>query len=409
MQLRATAARSFALLAFGLAALAPAQHSGPPTDTTPIDWRAEEAGLLSNHVQLTSPRMFARAGEQYFDPTMTWIIFQAYPIPAEGDEPSQFYDMFIARLIYDSNRNIIGAEKPIQLSAPGTSNTCGWFHPQEPWRIIFGSTVTPPALDEQPGFRRGTREYVWKFPREMEVTTTTSREVWDSLHPNQWSSLDRPPATPLPTPLFTHPEGYDAECAYSPDGRHIVYGSLIDEETKNLDLFVFDTQTRKSTKIVEAPGYDGGPFFSPDGLRICYRSDRENNNLLQLFVADLAFDSTGAITGIVRETQLTKNEHVNWAPFWHPSGEFLIYTTSEIDHTNYEVFSIEVPPAGESADISSLAKKRITHASGFDGLPVFSPDGQWMLWTSQRGPKLEGQPAPTSQVWTAKVTNLAPE
>ena len=31
----------------------------------------------------------------------------------------------------------------------------------------------------------------------------------------------------------------------------------------------------------------------------------------------------------------------------------------------------------------------------FDGLPVFSPNGKWMMWTSQRGP------TGTSQVFLA--------
>ena len=37
-------------------------------------------------------------------------------------------------------------------------------------------------------------------------------------------------------------------------------------------------------QITDAPGYDGGPFFSPDGKRIIYRSDRKENDLLQIFV-----------------------------------------------------------------------------------------------------------------------------
>jgi Tol biopolymer transport system component len=44
---------------------------------------------------------------------------------------------------------------------------------------------------------------------------------------------------------------------------------------------------------------------------------------------------------------------------------------------------------------------RITHADGADVLPVFSPDGKKMLWCSQRGPKIEGEPRPSSQVWIA--------
>ena len=112
-----------------------------------------------------------------------------------------------------------------------------------------------------------------------------------------------------------------------------------------------------------------------------------------------------AITGIKREVQLTDNEHVNWAPFWHPSGKFLVYATSEVSHQNYEVFSIEVNP---DKPMSQLRKKRITHADGFDGLPAFTPDGKWMIWTSQRGPNTMNDPRPTSQMWVARVLDIAP-
>lgn len=385
-----------------------AQHGGGPAGP-PLDWRELESGTLSAHTQLTFPTEFHKAGEQYFDPTMNWLVFQAVPVPPAGAEPDPHYSMYIAKLIKDSSGAIIGLEKAVLLSEPGSSNTCGWFHPTEPWRVMFASTVTPPNAEDQPGYQRGTSKYVWQFPSEMEIVETTVRQIWDDAHDHDWMNPARPAPAAEATPLVERAGGYDAEGSYSPDGRHILFASLIDAATKDLDLFVYDTKTNKTTRIVEAPGYDGGPFFSPDGTRICYRSDRAGNDLLQVFVADLAFDDDGAITGIVRETQLTSNEHVNWAPYWHPSGDFLVYATSEVGHYNYEVFAIEVPPAGSEADASTLRKKRITHASGFDGLPVFSNDGEWMVWTSQRGPRLEGQEKATSQVWVARVEDVRPE
>ena len=75
-----------------------------------------------------------------------------------------------------------------------------------------------------------------------------------------------------------------------------------------------DLETGNRVDLVMAPGYDGGPFFSPDGKRICYRSDRKKDDHLQIFVSELSFDESGAITGIDREIQVTDNEFVNWAP-----------------------------------------------------------------------------------------------
>ena len=116
---------------------------------------------------------------------------------------------------------------------------------------------------------------------------------------------------------------------------------------------------------------------------------------MQLFIAELAFDEEGAITGIEREVQITDNDHVNWAPFWHPSGRFLLYSTSEVGHFNYEVFAVEVKDE-RGRVVRGATPVRITHAAGFDGLPVFNRDGSLMMWTSQRGE------SGTSQVWVAE-------
>ena len=125
-------------------------------------------------------------------------------------------------------------------------------------------------------------------------------------------------------PLVSDPTAYLAEGSISPDGRHLLYTSLA---TGDGDLWVFDLQTGQLDRSW-SPGYDGGPFFSPDGRRITYRSDRNLNDLLQIFVADLEFDDTGAITGVSEEHRVTRNEHVNWCPFWTRDGKAVVYNQS---------------------------------------------------------------------------------
>lgn len=370
------------------------------------DWRRSEAPLLTDHVQLTFPDQFAKAGEAYFDPSTRWIIFQAVERPADGEEPSPHYTMYVARLEKDARGTITGIDEPEQVSAPNSANTCGFFDPTSPHSIIFGSTITEPKAPDKAGYQRGTSKYVWAFPTEMEVC----RRAVPSIAKELGLKVLIPVDATIAKPVFERPGGYDAECGYSPDARFIVFAS-IDPETADSDLWVWDAHTNTQTPLVAEEGYDGGPFFSPDGKRICYRSDRRGNDLLQLFVADLAFDDSGAITGIKAEHQLTDDTNVNWAPFWHPSGDFLVFATSRMGHHNYEVFSIDVPPNGAPGGraVDNRASKRVTHASGFDGLPVFSNDGQWMMWTSQRGEKLPDEHRPSSQIWVARVVSTQPE
>ena len=353
------------------------------------DWREAERGRLSGHVQLTFPDRFLKAGESYFSPDASMIIFQAVEAVKPGDAaPEDFYGMYVGDVVRDDQDRgrdrgrISGLTNFRRLSPVGSANTCGWFHPLEPGVVIFGSTITSPTAQSAPGYQRGTGRYKWMFPPEMDIVT---------------AHLDRADGTAATLErLVADPAAYIAECSYSGDGRHLLFNSL---QANQGDLFTIDTKTGVRTHLVSAPGYDGGPFFSPDGKRICYRSDRRGNNLLQIFIGDLEFDDAGTITGLKREYQLTDNASVNWAPYWHPDGRHLLYTTSEISHQNYEVFIIDADPgdlSGRPGPVKyGTRKRRITVADGFDGLPVFDAAGKTMLWTSQRGSDR------SSQLWVA--------
>ncbi len=400
-----------------LGALAPLVTSavlcqpGSGWPVAPKPWVAAESELLVDHVQLTSAQDFTKAGEAYFGPDGEWIIFQAVARPPEGEAPSPHYSMYVAKLTRDTSGDVNGIEEPILISPEGSANTCGWLHPEAPWVVMFGCTFEEPREENQPGYQRGTGRYKWQFPAETEVVTRTIREIYEDRKdarqaPAEFDLAARHDVN-APIAMFTH-DGYDAEGSFSPCGRYVLYARMIQPVSKNLDLFIFDTKTGRHIPIVEDEGYDGGPFFSPDGKWICYRSDRRGDNLLQLYVAELAFDSEGVPTGITREIQLTDNEHVNWCPFWLPSSKdgkgVLVYATSEIGHLNYEVFAIEVDA---SKDSDSLRKRRVTNAGGFDGLPVFNADGSLMMWTSQRGPALPEDGRSTSQIWIAKPVEKA--
>ena len=394
----------------------PARFPEAPAD----DWRAQESKLLAHPVQLTSRDQFEKAGEAYFSPDGRWIIFQAIAVPEAGKEPESFYSMYVGELVRDSSLRIAGLAHITRVSPPGSANTCGWFDPTDRNRVMFGSTLVRPADEKTSGFQVGTRRYVWQFPSEMEII---SREVFrDAPSVNRSLSeravLDSPGE---PVKLVSRPN-YDAECSYSANGRYILY-SHVEDRPKDLaadapyhadaNIYIRDTLSGKDIPIVTAPGYDGGPFFSPDGRQICYRSDRKGNDLLQLYVADLSFDSSGVPSGIAREYQLTANGAVNWAPYWHRSGKFLVYASSEISHQNYEVYAVEVDqaklaaaagktPEGKTADATDARRARITFAPGADVLPSFSRDTRYFMWTCQRGPLAAGETKPSSQIWIAE-------
>ena len=340
--------------------------------------QTSSATPLKEVVMLTNSKQFVKAGESYISPDGKKIVFQAIPTPEEGASPDQYYSMYLAELVQGDESPRWSLDNIQRLSPEGSSNTCGWFHPLTQNRVIFASTIEAPTAGDTPGYQRGKRDYRWDFPPEMricEVDTDEFRVV------EARTDASVPPALRY---LEGDEKAYQAECSISPDGRHLLYTSM---ESGDGDIFVKDLETGASNRILAAPGYDGGPFFSPDGKRICYRSDRNQDDYLQLFVGELDFNEAGTITGLEREFQVTHNEHVNWAPFWHSNGRYLVYSTSEAGHHNYEVFIVDADPGdpatGRPARYGTRTA-RVTTADGFDGLPAFDAESDLMIWTSQR-------------------------
>jgi Tol biopolymer transport system component len=373
------------------ACLAAQGHSNPPAAPAPAppdaasDWRSAEEGILAHHVQLTFSDRFIKAGESYFSPDDSKIIFQAVEAPRGDEAVEDFYAMFVADVVRDPATNrISGIDNIIRLSPRDSANTCGWFHPTKPGTVIFGSTLQHPTESTPPGYERASGRYRWMFPPEMKIVSC------------DLARADGTAAT-LET-IVEMKNAYTAECSISPDGRHLLYCSLASNQG---DLFATDLTTGETACIVSAQGYDGGPFFAPDGRRIAYRSDRRGDNHLQLFIADLAFNDAGSVIGIEREYQITDDEHVNWCPYWHPSGRFQVFATSRMGHRNYEVFIIDADPGdlpGSNGSVKYGTRlRRVTHAEGADVLPAFSSDGRTMIWTSQRH-----QPG-QSQLWAAEL------
>jgi Tol biopolymer transport system component len=167
---------------------------------------------------------------------------------------------------------------------------------------------------------------------------------------------------------LTDAVGYDAEGSFSPDGKQIVFCSNRDG---NLQLYLMESDGKNVRRLTNAPGcYNGGPFFSPNGKRIVFRSDRKKKDYLQLYVINA--DGTG-------ERALTDNEGVNWGPYWYKDSRHIVYAAA--DHSdpsarpNYDLWWM---------DIDTGKKVRLTYAPGADVLPVFSPDGKKLMWTSTR-------------------------
>jgi hypothetical protein len=147
----------------------------------------------------------------------------------------------------------------------------------------------------------------------------------------------------------------------------------LDPATMN-DIYVMDADGQNVRQLTTSPGYDGGPFFSPDDKRICWRQFSPNGAVAEVWTMNI--DGSD-------KRQLTRLGAMSWAPFYHPSGEYLIFTTNRHGFANFELYLIDV--AGKSVQV------RVTYTKGFDGLPAFTPDGKQLAWTSNRTASAQSQ------------------
>jgi TolB protein len=322
-----------------IAAVSSKAYAFAPTiehDTEVFDSKLE-AKCLKNIKQITFPSMgFEKAGEAYFSPNGENILFQAVPT---GQEHYQIYGMNLKEGI------------PRLVSTGRGACTCSYFRPDGK-KIIFASSHEDPTLDELehsqavPGYKREGGSYSWEFTPYMNIYEAN------------------PDGSGLKA--LTDGPAYHAECAYSSDGKRIVFASNIDGCMNIYTMKADGSDVRQVTHSTHS--YNGGPFFSPDGKKIIYRTDPEKPDYLQIF----AINCDGS-----NQRQLTQNSAVNWAPFWHPKGKVVAFTTSLHGHAHYEIYLLHIQTA---------VQHRLTHNSTFDGLGVFSNDGKKFMWTSKRGP-----------------------
>ncbi len=306
-----------------------------------------EGTYLKNVRQVTTD--YVKAGEGYFSPDGQQIIYQAI----RGDYP--FYQIYTQPLVDGL---------PQRLSTGRGRTTCSYFSPDGK-RILFASSHLDPNLDETEAAeikqqaedaRTGKRRrYKWDFDPYIDIFEADL----------DGSNLHR----------LTTAHGYDAEGAYSPDGSLIAFCSDRDGDP---DLYVMNADGSDVRQLTDSPGYDGGPFISPDGRWIVFRSDRKKEGFLQIYV--IGVDGQ-------HETALTDNEGVNWAPYWHPTEPYIIWTGA--DHSdptvrpNYDLWLLRYKATSDSITPDGPTI-RVTDNPAADVLPVFSPDGKKLMWTSNR-------------------------
>lgn len=331
----------------------PARLAQNPHQSEPqADDPAAEGRLLSNSRQLILSGK--RSGEGYFSADGGKLIFQS-----EREPGNPFFQMYVLDF---------GTGETPRVS-PGTGKTtCGWIHPSGK-SVMFSSTHADP-------------DSVQKQQAELDFRASGKQRRYSWDYDPQYEIYKAPIGGGTPVNL-SQSWGYDAEGAYSPDGQRIVFASNRQAYTRKLppneqqrleadpayfmDIYTMDAEGNDLKQLTSQPGYDGGPFFSPDGKRVVFRRFNEAGDKAEIWTVDAKGGD---------ERQITKLGVLSWAPYYHPSGDYIVFATNKHGFGNFELYMVAANGQGEPV--------RVTQTAGFDGLPVFSPDGKKLSWTSGR-------------------------
>ncbi len=257
--------------------------------------------------------------------------------------------------------SVSGSKAPMISTGLGRT-TCAFFMPGDK-SILYGSThLGDKECPKDPGRAPGGK-YLWPIYDSYDIFVA-------DLKGKIKKQLTKAP-------------GYDAEATISPKGDKIVFTST---RNGDLDLYVMDINGKNVKQITNEIGYDGGAFFSPDGKKLVFRASRPKTEearkeyldyLKQGLVAPTEMEIYTCNVDGTNMKQLTQLGKANWAPFYHPSGKKIIFSSN---HKSTRGFQFNLYMINEDG----TGLEQISYDGVFDSFPMFSPDGKKIIFSSNR-------------------------
>jgi TolB protein len=174
--------------------------------------------------------------------------------------------------------------------------------------------------------------------------------------------------------LTNHPGG-DSHPSWSPDGRQVVFCSNRDDGRHD-DIYVVNVDGSGLKRLTEGGGYwNTFPSFSPDGKRILFRRllshESPAEKLFNSEVWVMNADGTG-------ERNLTNDPDFDGWPAWSPDGQRIVFSSNRSD--TYQIYVMNADGTGVERAVASPYT---------DVRPQFLPDGSGIIFNREHDGRIE--------------------
>jgi Tol biopolymer transport system component len=158
---------------------------------------------------------------------------------------------------------------------------------------------------------------------------------------------------------------------FSPDDRDLVFDLEAEEDSGTYDIHLMAFDGSRETPLVVHPANDGAPFWTPDGKHIVFASDRTGSNALWILEVD-----EGKPKGYPTQVKEMGKEFRSMG--FTVDGSFYYNTT--IADLNVYVATLDF----KAGKVLTGPTKVSLLFDGSNMAPVWSPDGKYLAYASQR-------------------------